>query len=160
MRSSTDHEASRFQADATFVTLSVANQPCAIEVSCVRDILGEQAITPIPLAPREIAGSLNLRGRIVTAINLRRRLGLPDAAPDRPCMSVVIDQGGELYAFLVDQVDEVLTPQHENFEANPSTLKHPWSLFSAGVYRLEAGLLVVLDTAQLLSLDASSWGRA
>ena len=70
----------------------------------VRDILSEQTITRIPLAPPEIAGSLNLRGRIVTAIDLRRRLR-PAAAPaGQPRMSVVAEQGGELYALLVDQV--------------------------------------------------------
>lgn len=146
--------------DAAFVTLTVAGQMCGIAVAGVRDILGEQTITRIPLASRDIAGSLNLRGRIVTAIDLRRRLGLPDADPGAPRMSVVIELAGELYAFLVDQVSEVLALPRDQFESNPSTLPPPWSTFSAGVYRLEGRLLVVLDTAQLLSLDASTWGRA
>lgn len=146
--------------DAAFVTLTVADQMCGIAVAGVRDILGEQTITRIPLASRDIAGSLNLRGRIVTAIDLRRRLGLPDADPGAPRMSVVIELAGELYAFLVDQVSEVLALPPDQFESNPSTLPPPWSTFSAGVYRLEDRLLVVLDTAQLLSLETSTWGRA
>ena len=65
--------------ERVFVMLTVAGQACGVPVATVRDILGEQAITRIPLAPPEIAGSLNLRGRIVTAVDLRRRLNL--AAP-------------------------------------------------------------------------------
>src|SRR5271155_4711212 len=91
------------------VTLTVADQLCGVPVLGVRDILGEQVITRIPLAPPEIAGSLNLRGRIVTAIDLRRRLRLPPAPPGTPRMSVVAEQAGELYALLVDQVAEVLS---------------------------------------------------
>ena len=65
--------------EQVLVTLTVADQLCGVPVLAVRDILGEQTITRIPLAPPEIAGSLNLRGRIVTAIDLRRRLQLPPA---------------------------------------------------------------------------------
>ena len=68
--------------DRVFVMLTVAGQTCGVPVASVRDILGEQAITRIPLAPPEIAGSLNLRGRIVTAVDLRRRLRLPPAAEE------------------------------------------------------------------------------
>src|SRR6185312_17158778 len=93
--------------EQVFVTLTVADQLCGVPVLAVRDILGEQTITRIPLAPPEIAGSLNLRGRIVTAIDLRRRLQLPPAPEAQPRMSVVAEQGGELYALLVDQVSEV-----------------------------------------------------
>ena len=94
-------------------------------VLAVRDILGEHAITRIPLAPTEIAGSLNLRGRIVTAIDLRRRLRLPPAPADQPRMSVVAEQGGELYALLVDQVSEVMSLKASAFERNPPTLPPP-----------------------------------
>src|ERR1700759_4058222 len=91
------------------VTLTVADQLCGVPVLSVRDILGEQAITRIPLAPPEIAGSLNLRGRIVTAVDLRERLHLPPAPAGTTRMSVVADQGGELHALLVDQVSEVMS---------------------------------------------------
>ena len=144
---------------ATFVTLTVADQLCGIPVLGVRDILGAQAITRIPLAAREIAGSLNLRGRIVTAIDLRRRLGLPDAVSGSVPMSVVAEQGGELYALLVDQVSEVMTLPATAFEPNPPTLPPQWSEFSAGIYRLQGRLLVVLDVARLLELGPSPHGR-
>lgn len=139
-------------ADAVFVTLTVANQICGIPVLGVRDILGEQVITRIPLASAEVAGSLNLRGRIVTAIDLRRRLRLPDMPAGSAQMSVVVEQAGELYALLVDQVSEVMALPARAFERNPPTLAMPWSEFSAGIYRLEDRLLVVLDVARLLAL--------
>src|SRR5579862_9316773 len=120
-----------------FVTLTVADQLCGVPVLAVRDILGEQAITRIPLAPPEIAGSLNLRGRIVTAVDLRRRLRLPEPPDNQPRMSVVAEQGGELYALLVDQVSEVMSLKASAFERNPPTLEPTWAAFSAGIYRLQ-----------------------
>jgi purine-binding chemotaxis protein CheW len=134
------------------VTLTVADQLCGVPVLAVRDVLGEQSITRIPLAPPEIAGSLNLRGRIVTAIDLRCRLNLPPAPPDQPLMSVVAEQGGELYALLVDQVSEVMNLDPATFERNPPTLPQSWAAFSKGIYRLEGRLLVVLDVSRLLAL--------
>ena len=138
--------------EKVFVTLTVAGQLCGVPALTVRDILGEQIITRIPMAPREIAGSLNLRGRIVTAVDLRRRLNLPDAPAGIKRMSVVAEQGGELYALLVDQVSEVVSLSMQNFERNPPTLPQPWADYSAGIFRLQDQLLVVLDTAQLLAL--------
>ena len=140
------------EEDHVFVTLTVADQLCGVPVLGVRDILGEHKITRIPLAPREIAGSLNLRGRIVTAIDLRERLHLPPAPPGTPRMSVVADQGGELYALLVDQVAEVMSLKASAFERNPPTLPASWAQFSTGIYRLDNRLLVVLDVAKLLAL--------
>jgi purine-binding chemotaxis protein CheW len=136
----------------TFVTLTLADQLCGIPVLAVRDILAAQAITRIPLAPPEIAGSLNLRGRIVTAIDLRRRLNLPPAPAGLARMSVVAEQDGELYALLVDQVSEVLRLPAAACEANPPTLAPDWATYSAGIYRLRGRLLVVLDVARLLAL--------
>jgi purine-binding chemotaxis protein CheW len=137
--------------EQVFVTLTVADQLCGVPVLGVRDILGEQTITRIPLSPEEIAGSLNLRGRIVTAIDLRRRLRLPPAPIDAKRMSVVAEQGGELYALLVDSVAEVLTLNSSTFERNPPTLPPTWASYSTGIYRLEHRLLVVLDVARLLA---------
>jgi purine-binding chemotaxis protein CheW len=139
--------------ECAFVTLTLAGQLCGVPVLSVRDILGEQTITRIPLAPPEIAGSLNLRGRIVTAIDLRRRLRLPDAAPGAVRMSVVAEQSGELYALLVDQVSEVMSLGAQHFERNPLTLPPAWAAFSTGVYRLQGRLLAVLDVPRLLALS-------
>src|SRR5580692_10695661 len=118
------------QFEQVFVTLTVAGQLCGVPVLGVRDVLGPQTITRIPLAPPEIAGSLNLRGRIVTAIDLRRRLGLPPAAAGTRRMAVVAEQGGELYALLVDQVSEVMRVTASAFERNPPTLSASWARFA------------------------------
>jgi purine-binding chemotaxis protein CheW len=142
--------------ERVFVTLTVADQLCGVPVLAVRDILGEHAITRIPLAPREIAGSLNLRGRIVTAIDLRERLNLPAGPSEQPRMSVVAEQGGELYAMLVDQVSEVMSLKASAFERNPPTLPQIWAQFSAGIYRLDNRLLVVLDIGKLLALGEAT----
>jgi purine-binding chemotaxis protein CheW len=138
--------------EQVYVTLTLADQLCGVPVLGVRDILSEQTITRIPLAPLEIAGSLNLRGRIVTAVDLRRRLKLPPAPPGQSRMSVVAEQGGELYALLVDQVSEVMTLRGDTFERNPPTLPQEWAAFSDGIHRLEDKLLVVLNVARLLDL--------
>jgi purine-binding chemotaxis protein CheW len=143
------------EEDRQFVTLTVADQLCGVPVLGVRDILGEQVITRIPLAPKEVAGSLNLRGRIVTAIDLRQRLGLAPAPAGTRRMSVVAEQGGELYALLVDQVSEVMRVPASAFERNPPTLSQIWARFSTGIYRLEGRLLVVLDVGRLLALGES-----
>ena len=139
--------------ERVFVTLTVADQLCGVPVLGVRDILGEHTITRIPLAPVEIAGSLNLRGRIVTAIDLRQRLQLPPAPAGQPRMSVVAEIGGELYALLVDQVSEVMSLKASAFERNPPTLPPAWAQFSSGIYRLDGRLLVVLDVAKVLALN-------
>src|SRR5579864_8922174 len=102
--------------EQVYVTLTVSGQLCGIPVLSVRDILAEQPITRIPLAPADIAGSLNLRGRIVTAIDLRRRLNLPPPDRGQKRMSVVTEQGGELYALLVDSVSEVMNLDPALFE--------------------------------------------
>lgn len=142
--------------EQVFVTLTVADQLCGVPVLGVRDILGEQTITRIPLAPPEIAGSLNLRGRIVTAIDLRRRLNLDPPPEGTKRMSVVAEQGGELYALLVDQVSEVMSLKASAFERNPPTLPPAWAAFSTGIYRLDGRLLVVLDVARLLDITATT----
>ncbi len=135
------------------VTLRVAGQLCGIPVDSVRDVLGEQTITPIPLAPPEVAGGLNLRGRVVTAIDLRRRLRLPTREPGCPQMAIVTEQANELYALLVDQVEEVLTLISTQVEPNPPTLHFVWSRFSHGICRLEHALMIILDVNRLLAIS-------
>lgn len=133
-----------------FVTIMLGNQLCGIDVLKVQDVLGPQKITPVPLAPPEVTGLLNLRGRIVTAIDLRRRLGLVERADGEQGMSVVVEHKGELYSLTVDSVGEVLRFPIEEFERNPATLDAQWRRFSEGVYRLNEGLLVVLNDDGLL----------
>ena len=133
-----------------FVTATIGDQLCGIPVLKVQDVLGPQRITPIPLAPDEVAGSLNLRGRIVTAIDLRARLGLLNRSDDDDEMSIVVEHHGELYSLMVDSVGEVLKMSATDFERNPATLDPHWRRFSEGVYRLVEGLVVVLEVDALL----------
>lgn len=134
-----------------FVTMTIADQVFGIPVLQVQDVLGPQRITRIPLAPPEVAGSLNLRGRIVTAIDVRLRLGLPRRAADKPGMSIVVDHKGELYSLMVDSVGEVLSLSSNDFERQPTTMDHRWREVSTGIYRLQQNLLVVLEVSRLLN---------
>jgi purine-binding chemotaxis protein CheW len=140
-------------AEEVFLTLTVAGQLCGVPVLTVRDVLGVQTITRIPLAPAEVAGSLNLRGRIVTAIDLRHRLGLPprEAAG---AMSVVVEREGELYSLLADEVGEVLPLPSRDRAPNPPTLDPLWREVSRGVHRLGDRLLILLDVEQVLVIGA------
>ena len=139
--------------DGVFLTLTVRGQLCGVPVLQIRAVLIPEAITKIPLAPREVAGSLNLRGRIVTAVDLRRRLGLPDReAGSPPPMSVVVEQGTELYSLLSDAVGEVIQLNPRDIEANPPTLDQTWRAVSRGIYRSEGKLMVVLDVERVLAI--------
>ncbi|HEX9789629.1 MAG TPA: chemotaxis protein CheW [Kiloniellales bacterium] len=133
-----------------FVTFSIADQLFGLPVLLVQDVLSTYQITRIPLAPPEICGSLNLRGRVVTAMDVRIRLGLKPRPKDAHYMSIVAESEGELYSLMVDTVGEVLPLSDSNFERNPPTLDAKLRSFSYGIYRLEKGLLVVLDVKRLL----------
>ncbi len=132
-----------------FVTFIIAGQLFGIPVLKVQDVLSAYSITRIPLAPPEIAGSLNLRGRIVTAMDVRLRLGLPPKE-DNGSMSIVAEHDGELYSLMVDSVGEVLGLKADDYERNPPTLDPKFRDYSVGIYRLDSKLLVVLDVNRLL----------
>jgi purine-binding chemotaxis protein CheW len=136
-----------------FVTMIIEGQIFGIPVLQVQDVLGPQKITRVPLAPREVAGSLNLRGRIVTAIDVRTRLGLGPRPEGMRSMSVVVDHNGEFYSLIVDQVGEVMSLPASDFEQTPATLDEKWREISDGVYRLKDMLLIVLDVKRLLRLE-------
>lgn len=133
-----------------FLTININGQIFGIPVLQVQDVLGETVLTRIPLAPPQVAGAMNLRGRIVTAVNVRRCLGLPDLETDTRKMSVVVEHDGELYSLIIDSVGDVLKLQGDQFEPNPPTLDLLWRSVSLGVYRLDGKLLVILDVSKLL----------
>jgi len=133
-----------------YVSIVIDGQLFGIPVLIVHDVLGPQRITRIPLAPPEVAGSLNLRGRIVTAIDVRLCLGLPKRPAEMAGMSVVVEHGSEFYSLIVDNVGEVLTLSGAAMERNPATLDPRWREISLGIYRLDDQLLVVLDADRLL----------
>lgn len=137
-----------------YVTMSIGDQIFGISVLTVQDVLGPQKIARVPLAPPEVAGSLNLRGRIVTAIDARPRLGLPRREDGKAAMSVVVEHDGELYSLLVDSVGEVLSLNSRDYERIPPTLNQHLREFSDGIYRLNGSLLVVLSVASLLDFGS------
>lgn len=136
-----------------FVTMYISGQLFGIPVLQVQDVLGPQKITRVPLSPKEVAGSLNLRGRIVTAIDVRSRLDQPPREAGSKNMSVVVDHGGEFYSLIVDQVGEVMALPASDYEKTPATLDERWREISEGVYRLKDTLLIVLDVKRLLRIE-------
>jgi purine-binding chemotaxis protein CheW len=135
-----------------FVTVFIAKQVFGIPVLAVHDVLAAQRITRIPLAPPDVAGALNLRGRIVTAIDVRRALGLPSQERDKKSMYVVVEHREDHYSLIVDSVGEVMDLPNSAYEEAPATLNPRWRSVSGGIYRLDGRLLVVLDVARLLDL--------
>lgn len=134
-----------------FVTVVIDGQMLGIPVLIVDDVLGARTITPVPLSPDAVAGVLNLRGRIVTAIDVRRRLGLEPLEDLSKCMSVVVEHNGEPYSLLVDKVGDVLAINSAQCHANPPTLPENWRSVSKGIYQLEDELLLLLDVDGLLN---------
>ena len=145
-------DAANDDATTLVVSLQVGGQLCGLPVRAVRDVLGPQSITRVPLAAPEIAGNLNLRGRIVTTIDLCKRLGLVAAGSEKPRMSVVTEHGQELYALLVDRVLEVVSVRRSAIAPLPPTLASGWSRFGTGVYQLDEGLMIILDVDRVLAL--------
>lgn len=137
-----------------FVTMQVGEQLFGISVMAVQDVLRKQRIARVPLAPAVIAGSLNLRGRIVTAIDMRVRLGLEPVHDLTTMMNVVVLYGNELYSLLVDKVGEVLSLPLDQFEKVPSNLTSSWRDLSAGVFKLDRQLLVILDVENIIQLNS------
>lgn len=138
-----------------FVTIMLDGQMLGIPVLAVHDVLNHQQITSIPMAPDWVAGVLNLRGKIVTAINLRARMGLPPREEGKPSMSVVVEHLGEPYSLQIDTVGEVLSLEDQLFERSPVTLDPVWREVSKGIYRLDNQLMAVLDVDKLLDIEAN-----
>ena len=138
-----------------FMSMSVAGQLFGIPVLTVQDVLGPQRMTRVPLAPPEVAGSLNLRGRIVTAIDFRIRLGLGPRPEGEEGMNVVVEIGGEPYSLIVDTVGEVLRFSPDDREQTPASLDNVWRSIAAGIYRMDDRLMVVIDVAKLLDMGRS-----
>lgn len=141
-----------------FVTFTVLDQCFGVPVSRVQDILMPDRIAPVPLAPRAVRGAINLRGRIVTVIDVRSRLGLPardDAQRGvaKGTMGVTVEHRGEFYTLLVDRVGDIAQLPPQRWEDKPSTLDPAWRDMTSGVFRLEEGLMVVLDVDRLLDLS-------
>jgi purine-binding chemotaxis protein CheW len=136
-----------------FVTVTVAGQLLGLPISRVHDVFVVSEMTTVPLAQGEIAGLLNLRGRVVTAVSLRRRLGLNDTAGAERRMAVGLENQGEAYGLLVDEVGEVLKLDPDEMQPNPVHMDRAWVGLSQGVHQLQDKLLIVLDVDAVLAFE-------
>ncbi len=137
-----------------YVTIMIGEQLFGLPIARVQDVFMPERLTRVPLASREVAGVLNLRGRIVTAIDMRARLGLPTTASDRPAMAVGVDLRGESYGLLIDSIGEVLKLADDSREVNPINLDPRMAKMAAGVHRLDGQLMVVLDVDRVLDISS------
>jgi purine-binding chemotaxis protein CheW len=139
-----------------YVTAWIADQLFGIPIQRVHDVFETGRLTRVPLAQPEIAGVLNLRGRVVTAIDMRRRLRLPPRDPAKSQLAIGIDLNGEAYGLLVDAMGEVMKVPAGALDPNPINLGRDWAQVSNGVFRLEDRLLVVLDVDRILALELNT----
>jgi purine-binding chemotaxis protein CheW len=137
---------------AELVTFTIAEQLFGLPIARVQDVFKPMRMTRVPLAGAEIAGVLNLRGRIVTAIDMHSCLDARRRAAAVAPLAIGIEVNGESFGLLVDSIGEVLKLPASQREPNPVNLDRRLAALSAGVYPLDGQLLVVLDIDQLLSL--------
>jgi purine-binding chemotaxis protein CheW len=152
-------DAAAFEDSLDYVTVTVGGQLLGLPIARVQDVFLATRITPVPLAPSEIVGLINLRGRVVTAVSMRRRMGHADAhvapagADGSELTAVGIDQDGEAFALIVDTVGEVMRLSHTTFEPVPIHLDRAWAALAKGVHRLDDRLLVVIDVDAVLNIE-------
>jgi len=141
------------QASGQFSTFFVADLFFGVDVLRVQEVLRFQQMTPVPLAPEVIEGLINLRGQIVTAIDMRRRLQLPPRAGDRTPMNMVLRTDDGAVSLLVDEIGDVLDVDEAAWEQPPDNLDPAVRDLIRGVYKLKDRLLLVLDTEQTVDLS-------
>jgi purine-binding chemotaxis protein CheW len=130
---------------AQLTTFSVADHLFGVEVTVVQEVIRYQPMTRVPLAPAALAGLINLRGQVITAVDLRRRLGFPDRAADELPMDVIVRTGDGLVSLLVDRIGDVVEVAEEAFEGPPETLQGIARELIRGAYQLDHALLLSLD---------------
>lgn len=140
--------------DSLYVSFEVDHQLLGVPVRVVQEVLNPQDIAPVPRARNEIAGLLNLRGQIVTAVSLRTRLGLPDLPEEQRAMNVVVQHQGEPFSILVDDVGDVIDVSNQRMDPIPPTLDATWREVTTGVFRLENRLMVIVSVPEILRLSA------
>jgi purine-binding chemotaxis protein CheW len=139
-----------------YATAVIGGQLFGLPISRVQDVFLPQRMTRVPLAPDDVAGVLNLRGRIVTAIDMRARLGLPKKDDGKPPMAMGVELRGESYGLLIDSIGEVLTLTDDAREVNPVNLDPRMAKLAHGVHRLDGQLMVVLDVDRVLEIATGS----
>ncbi|MDH5671901.1 MAG: chemotaxis protein CheW [Myxococcales bacterium] len=116
-----------------------------VEVEKVQEVLRYQQMTPVPIVSKVVRGLINLRGQIVTAIDLRRRFLLPDADEGQLPMNVVVRTGDGPVSLLVDEIGDVMEVDDDCIESPPATLRDVTRELVSSVYKLEGKLLLILD---------------
>ena len=142
-------------ASEQFCTFSVDHHTFAVEVRSVQEVLRFQTMTRVPLANAVVRGLINLRGQIVTAIDLRHRLGLPPAAGETAPMNVILRTEQGPVSLLVDKIGDVREVSRELFEPAPDTLQDLAREMIRGVYKLPDRLLIVLDPERAIATGAA-----
>ncbi len=131
-----------------------------IGVERIQEVLRSHRVTPVPLAPPAISGLINLRGQIVTAVDLRRRFGIPgEDRPEHPMHLILRGEAGSL-SFVVDRVGDVVEVTDEDYEDPPDTLKGEARQLIRGAYKLEERLMLVIDTEHALDVPEVQTGGA
>jgi purine-binding chemotaxis protein CheW len=146
------------QTSQQFSTFFVADLFFGVDVLNVQEVLRFQQMTPVPQAPGVIEGLINLRGQIVTAIDMRRRLRLPARADDKSPMNIVVRTSDGAVSLLVDEIGDVLDMDASTYERPPENLDPAAKELIRGVYKLNGRLLLVLDaerTADLTTIGNS-----
>jgi purine-binding chemotaxis protein CheW len=130
-----------------------------VEVVSVQEVIRYQDMTKIPLASSMVRGLINLRGQIVTAIDMRARLGLPAISDEQQPMNVVLRTNDGVVSLLVDEIGDVLELDGREFERPPETLSGVFRDVVLGVYKLEARLLLLLDVERIIALGSQAAQR-
>ena len=139
-----------------FCTFRLDGHFLGVEVERVQEVIRYQEMTPVPLAAAAVSGLINLRGQIVTAIDLRQCLGMPPRPDGKLPINVVVRANDRAVSLLVDEIGDVLDVPVDSFEESPSTLDSLDRSLFAGVYKLDGGLLLVLDTEQAVARGITS----
>jgi purine-binding chemotaxis protein CheW len=124
-----------------------------VDVTKVQEVIRYQELTPVPLASRVVRGLINLRGQIVTAIDLRRRLDLPERAAGRLPMNVVVRADDGVVSLLVDAIGDVVSVDEDSFERSPETLRGVARDLIPGAYKLRDRLLLLLDIERAVTVS-------
>ena len=133
-----------------FVTMRIGQQVFGISVTHVMDVLFPQVINPIPLARKEVVGSLNLRGRIVTALDIRLLLDIDEVVDLKKSTYVVIEYNNELFSLIVDEVGDVIVVPEDALIDNPDNLSKFWKEVSVGIFPVNQELVVILDINKVM----------
>lgn len=139
-----------------FCSFHVADLFFGIPVREVQEVIRYQAMTQVPRAPREIAGLINLRGQIVTALDMRRRLNLSPLPAGKLPMNVVVRTDDSAVSLLVDDIGDVIEVEQDAFERPPETLNGDVKQIVQGVYKLKNRLLLSVDTARTVNVTAAA----